>query len=347
MKKLYRNFIGAVAIASLAICMLPGLEVRAATVTPVNVPASGTMSIAELQQAFPKGTYWNKLRGQTGETAFQVTNTPCNHNSGDGEMECNDFSNGSQCAGFANMMAYLYRLGTGVSRESLDYIQFEDVDDIQVGDIIRADDHSVFVTEVLGGRKFRTAEGNYGYTCKINWGRVVDVNKFEYIDALYRAYPGGTLEKYMDDLGKEEYGTVFRFYNPRSGAHVYTSDNMSAAGYLATGWVKEISAGLAETGEGGRAIYQLRNNTTREILYTGDSNEVKVLSNRGWTVENDEFPVFHASDSGTKHVYRLYCPNNPPITSHHYTSDLNEIKVLTQERGYVQDNGGKPIFSLR
>ena len=35
------------------------------------------------------------------------------------------------------------------------------------------------------------------------------------------------------------------------------------------------------------------------------------------------------------------------VASHRYTSDTNEVRVLTTERGYVSDNEGKAMFYLK
>ena len=40
-------------------------------------------------------------------------------------------------------------------------------------------------------------------------------------------------------------------------------------------------------------------------------------------------------------LYRLY---NAGLGSHLYTSDNNEIRILTTQHGWVQDNNGKPVM---
>lgn len=63
-----------------------------------------------------------------------------------------------------------------------------------------------------------------------------------------------------------------------------------------------------------------------------------VLSSKhGWKYEGIGW---HAPTSGTP-VYRLY---NPVLANHLYTTDTNEVNVLTSRNGWVKDNNGNPMF---
>jgi hypothetical protein len=57
----------------------------------------------------------------------------------------------------------------------------------------------------------------------------------------------------------------------------------------------------------------------------------------GWDYEGI---AWYAPDSGTA-VYRLY---NPELRNHLYTTDTNEVQVLTASHGWQADNNGKPVF---
>ena len=93
-----------------------------------------------------------------------------------------------------------------------------------------------------------------------------------------------------------------------------------------------------------QTVYRLYNSHTGEHLFTPDVNEKNTLiASYGWTSENKGWiaPSATADNVSITPVYRLY---NPTLHNHLYTSDTNEVHVLTTSGGWVMDNGGQPLF---
>lgn len=143
-------------------------------------PCATRLSINQLRTKFPQGKYWNhkvtaasnngdNLMATWNESyADSVTSYPCATHSGPasvGQYDCNFFDGGIQCFGFAYKLGYDY---SGV-RPSTWSVQYS-LNNIQVGDIIRYNNHSVFVIAVSSSG-VSVAEGNYAYNCYINWDR--------------------------------------------------------------------------------------------------------------------------------------------------------------------------------
>lgn len=351
MKNNIKRILTAVLTAALLVCVLPGMNAFAMKVTKVNIPASGKMTLEELQRAFPKGAYWNHPLDQVDYTPYQVTDTPCDHwydyewGIGGVAETCNEFSvartGGLQCAGFALMVSYLYNFGTGVDLDEIEitYIVEPDIiNEIRVGDILRHDEHSVFVTKLLGNGVIEVGEGNYGARCGINWGRKIDLKKQD----LEYAH----IERLVGQLPEEgPAGTIYRLYNPLNGDHIYTVDVSERNDLLNRGWNLEKSPGMS-AGPGNIPIYRLKNDASGEHLYTADKREKRHLEENGWSDELGGTPAFYGTQSG-RAVYRLFNPRaNTDVESHHYTLDKVEIKNLTTQSGWVADNDGKPAFYL-
>lgn len=139
-------------------------------------------------------------------------------------------------------------------------------------------------------------------------------------------------------------GSVYRLLNPNNNEHLYTTDVNECKTLISQGWKQEETSGISA--KSGIGVYRLYNKNSGEHLYTADTNELKVLTAQGWSQDNNGKPLFYGSTEGKTPVYRLFNAAAPQIASHHYTSDQNEIKVLTGQ-GWVMDNDGKPVYALQ
>lgn len=171
------------------------------------------MTIAQLQEKFPNGKYWNHM-GSSGNNPEGYTSTPCNHSKYN-TTYCNayirtdGFRQSSQCMGFAQELGYLYTgidpiIGSGwkfieYSKNSTAY--YNAIDNIKVGDIVRYEeplssvkDHTFFVAGV-NGDTVTIAEANWYGPCRINWGRTVTKEQLKEKVGSYttiRVSPGGS-----------------------------------------------------------------------------------------------------------------------------------------------------------
>ena len=75
-------------------------------------------------------------------------------------------------------------------------------------------------------------------------------------------------------------------------------------------------------------VYRLYHPGLKVHLYTKDTNEYKVLANRGWKQEGVTYYSY-----GSIPIYRLY---HPGLKKHLYTKDSKEYKVLAG-RGWLQE----------
>ncbi len=140
--------------------------------------ADDTMTkLVALIKKFPNGKYWNHTDKNDPDS---VTSSPCsNHRNCDyfGNCSCNSFGGAIQCMGYAAKISYEI---TGVDRYYYDESYSLNVNKLRVGDIIRADGHSVCVTGV-NGNKIAITDCNYGSKCIIRW-TTVDVSWFDDVD---------------------------------------------------------------------------------------------------------------------------------------------------------------------
>ncbi len=140
--------------------------------------ADDTMNkLVSLIKKFPHGKYWN----HTGKNdPDSVTSSPCaSHYGCDyyGGCSCNSYGGAIQCMGFAAKLSYEI---TGVDRNDYEETYTLDVSKLRVGDIIRADYHSVVVTGV-NGNNISIAHCNYGANCIIRW-ETVNKSFFGYVE---------------------------------------------------------------------------------------------------------------------------------------------------------------------
>lgn len=193
----------------------------------------------------------------------------------------------------------------------------------------------------------------------INANGIIDISKLPASTYFFYIRSGRGLETRMYILEVEKKGapapaptptpsgsgdTIYRLYHPVSGEHLYTTDTNEVANLTDSGWQNEGSPGKSS---GSLAVYRLYNRKSGEHLYTADETERASLTSGDWVYDNNQKPMFYAGASGANPMYRLYNPKAALVASHHYTSDSNEVKYLTTNKGWQTDNGGAPVFYLQ
>lgn len=133
-----------------------------------------TMTITQLQQKYPHGTYWNHTKGGSED----YTTSPCTHHSGSctysGSCGCNTYQGKTiQCMGFAYQLASL-AYGCDPRTEWTSNNDSSALDTLKAGDIVRYmwNGHSIFVTAV-DGDTVTYADANGDGHCQIQWNRTV------------------------------------------------------------------------------------------------------------------------------------------------------------------------------
>lgn len=194
---------------------------------------------------------------------------------------------------------------------------------------------------------------------KINANGVIDISALPADTYFFFIRSGRGLETRTFTLKIEKKGTpapaptptlsgsgneIYRLYHPVTGEHLYTTDTNEVANLTNGGWKNEGTPGKSS---GSIAVYRLYNRKSGEHLYTADETERKTLTAGDWVYDNNQKPMFYAGTSGANPMYRLYNPRAALIASHHYTSDSNEVKVLTTTKGWQTDNLGAPVFYLQ
>ena len=133
-----------------------------------------TMTIAQLKEKYPHGSYWNHTKGGSEDYTWK----PCTHHSGNctysGSCGCNTYRGKSiQCMGFAYQLASL-AYGCEPSGEWSTNKNKSALDTLKAGDIVRYrwNGHSIFVIAVEGDT-VTYADCNSDKRCGIQWGLTV------------------------------------------------------------------------------------------------------------------------------------------------------------------------------
>lgn len=178
------------------------------------------ISISDLKNKFPNGSYWNHPNGSNNPDGYSWT--PCTHHYINcnlyGNCACNSFSNAIQCHGFALKLGYDYY---GSNPRS--WTKVYNLNSLKAGDIIRYDKynksttgHSVWVTNVSGS-SVTVAECNRGSNCNISWGRTLDKSQFNDLDYVLSA-PYAASDNSTPDTSCRFQVTATDGINIRSGA---------------------------------------------------------------------------------------------------------------------------------
>ena len=118
--------------------------------------------------------------------------------------------------------------------------------------------------------------------------------------------------------------TMYRLFNPYSGEHIYTADEVECYHLANTGWNFEGRAWLAPS-VSNTPVYRLCNPNNGDHHYTTDIGERDILAVSGWTYEGIGW---YSDDLGGTPLNRLFNPNTLSAGAHHYTIDDNEVQVM-------------------
>ena len=147
----------------------------------VKTEAEAREKLKSLALYFEDGLYWNCAGAPADADMFCVTGTPCAH-SAEGYASCNiysgktdacfpEYSDGTQCLGYAALISDLL-FGTDAP-----VTEFYDFDSLRIGDHIRLveNEHSMIVTDIDWSTDTITVtEVNADYeNCRISWGRTI------------------------------------------------------------------------------------------------------------------------------------------------------------------------------
>ena len=159
--------------------------------------AERTLTLSELQQKYPHGSYWNHTKGGSEDYTW----TPCTHHAGNctynGSCGCNTYQNiAIQCMGFAYQLASL-AYDSDPRSDWPTHREASALDTLKAGDIVRYrnNTHSVFVTAVVGDTVF-LADCNWDAHCMIQWNRTVTKDtlraSFTYVKSAPHSRGDGT-----------------------------------------------------------------------------------------------------------------------------------------------------------
>lgn len=169
------------------------------TVTAEEQPEATTLTLAQLQEKYPHGAYWNHTKGGTEDYTWN----PCTHHTGNctysGSCGCNTYQGKTiQCMGFAYQLAAL-AYGGDPRADWTEFRTASALDNLKPGDILRYNynGHSVFVTAVEGD-VVTYADCNGDNRCGIRWNATATKEQlktgFTYVKAAPYALPSNATE---------------------------------------------------------------------------------------------------------------------------------------------------------
>ena len=112
---------------------------------------------------------------------------------------------------------------------------------------------------------------------------------------------------------------MFRLYNPNSGEHFYTADQIERGNLESAGWKYE-GIGWYAPKSSDTPVYRLYNPNAGEHHFTTSSSERQMCIDAGW---KDENIGWYSDDEKSVPLYREYNPNATTGT-HNYTSNKSE-----------------------
>lgn len=121
---------------------------------------------------------------------------------------------------------------------------------------------------------------------------------------------------------------MYRLYNPNSGEHFYTKDNLEMCNCINGGWRFEGLGWMAPKTTD-MPVYRIYNPNDGYHHYTTNQGEYEMLVNAGWSDEGIQW--YSSSEEGAIPLYREYNPNNG---QHNYTSDWGEHTILVTNLGW-------------
>lgn len=192
---------------------IPSMEVGAATVTEESFAAK----IAELQEIFVDGQYWNKYSSsdysRTGTVKCKCSGSYC---AGTCSCSCGQFYYngkwyGGQCHGYALKLGYLIFGSVATVSWKKHYNAY----DVYAGDLVRInnDGHSFFVTKVVGNTIYYT-ECNNSAPCQVKWNRTMSkatlASKLTYVlhNPNYKLSGTGTTQAVVNPIHSNNNATI-------------------------------------------------------------------------------------------------------------------------------------------
>lgn len=220
-----KRFFSLLLAGILLICFLPAGVIKA--------QASSTLTLAQLREKFPHGYYWNHVDNpgadQNNQDGYSSTPCPRHGNIGSSTQTCNGFApNGRQlswqCMGYAEKLGYD---ATGYNPRNDEggwrtYTNASALDTLKPGDIVRYDNHSIYVTGIIGETVIFT-DCNYSARCCIRWDATISMSKLRSSFRYLQSAPFAMTEEPVDCGCSTEYAgtykctTVTSYLNIRTG----------------------------------------------------------------------------------------------------------------------------------
>ena len=161
---------------------------------------------------------------------------------------------------------------------------------------------------------------------------LTDKEKYDLYKQVDQAKSAEEIQKIVGQIPAKETVVrqpMYRVYNPNSGEHLYTRDKAEYDMLGKIGWHQENIGWYSP--EKGEEVYRLYNPNSGEHFYTMNADEYEHLAKVGWKKEGTAFYSNSKAglpNSGALAIYRLFNPNEKGAGSHHFTTNLDEIKHL-------------------
>jgi cell wall-associated NlpC family hydrolase len=121
---------------------------------------------------------------------------------------------------------------------------------------------------------------------------------------------------------------MYRFYNPNTGEHFYTSNVTEGVKIANAGWSYEGIGWVAPTS--GVAVYRLYNPNAGDHHYTTNAAEKNMLVSLGWRYEGIGWYGASGSNVGSA-LLRQYNPNAKGAGAHNFTTSKAESNSLVSQ----------------
>ena len=121
---------------------------------------------------------------------------------------------------------------------------------------------------------------------------------------------------------------MYRFYNPNTGEHFYTSNVAEGVKIANAGWSYEGIGWVAPTS--GVAVYRLYNPNAGDHHYTTNAAEKNMLVSLGWRYEGIGWYGASGSNVGSA-LLRQYNPNAKGAGAHNFTTSRAESNSLVAQ----------------
>jgi cell wall-associated NlpC family hydrolase len=121
---------------------------------------------------------------------------------------------------------------------------------------------------------------------------------------------------------------MYRFYNPNTGEHFYTSNVTEGVKIANAGWSYEGIGWVAPTS--GIAVYRLYNPNAGDHHYTTNAAEKNMLVSLGWRYEGIGWYGASGSNVGSA-LLRQYNPNAKGAGAHNFTTSKAESNSLVSQ----------------